>query len=298
MSECFATANGIQICYETMGDSRGRPLLLIMGLSGPLTWWEDEFCQMLTERGFYVIRYDNRDSGRSTHVTTGVRTRPLRASLQVTGAYLRVVNSAAYTLNDMADDAAGLLDHLGIAAAHVTGVSMGGMIGQTLAIRHPERVLSLVSIASTTGSRLVGQPNPRLVRILLGRMPRSRERYIASAVRMSRLIGSPGYTFNEERIRRLAGETYDRGFSRSAFFRQLAAILIAQDRTPNLRQVTVPALVIHGAADRLVHVSGGRATAHALPRSRLLVLPGMGHDLEPELWPVFAHGIDRTARGI
>jgi len=286
MAECTATIGEVEICYDTIGDPAGRPLLLIMGLGGPLIWWDEEFCRLLVDRGFYVIRYDNRDCGRSQR---------MNGRANVVRAYLRAGARAPYSLDDMADDAAGLLDHLGIQAAHVTGVSMGGMIAQTLAMRHPDRVLSLVSISSTTGGRRVGWTDPRLLRLLFGQSVGSRDEYVALAVRTFRRIGSPGYPFLEERLHSRAGDTFDRGLNPAGTLRHLAALLSARDRAPALRRLRVPALVIHGTADPLVHVSGGRATARAIPEAELVLIPGMGHDLPLELWPMFAEGIEHTA---
>jgi pimeloyl-ACP methyl ester carboxylesterase len=286
MAESTVAVGEVELCYETLGDPAGRPLLLIMGLGGPMIWWDDQFCRLLVDRGFHVIRYDNRDCGRSQRMSGRAR---------VVRAYLRAGARAPYSLDDMADDAAGLLDHLGIAAAHVTGVSMGGMIAQTLAIRHPDRVASLVSISSTTGGRRVGWTDPRLLGLLFGQRVASREEYIALAGRTFSRIGSPAYPFSEERLRTRAVDTFDRGLNRAGTLRQMVALLSARDRTPALRRLRIPALVIHGTADPLVHVSGGRATARAIPGAELVLIPGMGHDLPPELWPLFVDGIERTA---
>jgi pimeloyl-ACP methyl ester carboxylesterase len=297
VGEEFAPVNGITLCYETFGDPGDRPLLLIMGLSAPMIWWDEEFCRMLADRGFYVIRYDNRDCGRSTSIRTGVprRTR-YQAYLGMAGNYLGRRGELAYTLGDLADDAAGLLDHLSIESAHVTGVSMGGMIAQKLAIRHPGRVRSLVSMSSTTGNRFVGLPRLRAVSTLTRRPPRDREEYVKFSLWIWGLIGSPGFPPDEERIRRRAENTFDRGINPAGTYRQFSAILATRDRTEALRQVRVPALVIHGSRDPLIHVSGGKATARALPNAELQVIQGMGHDLPVQLWPVFADGIASTAK--
>lgn len=268
MAELSADIGGVRICYETIGDPGGRPLLLVMGLGGPMTWWDDELCVLLAERGFHVIRFDNRDCGRSASMTG-------RASL--VGSLLR--RPTPYTLADMAGDAAGLLDHLGVPSAHVTGVSLGGMIAQTLAIRYPARVRSLVSVMSTTGGRLVGWPSPKVLPSLLGRAPRDRAGYVDAVLAAFRRIGSPGFEFEEERMRLRAQDTFDRGVNRAGTLRQLVAITAAEDRTPLLRRLRVPALVVHGKADPLVHVSGGTATARAIPGAELILVPGMGHDL-------------------
>jgi pimeloyl-ACP methyl ester carboxylesterase len=286
MAERTVTIGEVEICFETLGDPSGRPLLLIMGLGGPLIWWDDQFCRLLVDRGFHVIRYDNRDCGRSQRMT---------GRANVLRAYLRAGARAPYSLDDMADDAAGLLDDLGIAQAHVTGVSMGGMIAQSLAIRHPDRVASLVSISSTTGARRVGWTDPRLLRLLFAQTVRTREEYLALAELTFRRIGSPSYPFSAERLAARASATYERGLNRAGTLRQIAALLSARDRSPELRRLKIPALVIHGTVDPLVHVSGGRATARAIPGAELMLVPGMGHDLPPELWPLFVEGIERTA---
>ena len=286
-----AVGDGIEICYDTFGESTSPALLLVMGLAGPLTWWSPELCEHLAERGFYVIRYDNRDVGRSTKM----RGRGGRPGDVVRG-FVRVRGRPPYTLSDMARDAVGLLDHLGVERAHVCGVSMGGMIAQTLAIEHPDRVLSLVSVMSTTGRRSVGWQDPRLFPMLLGRGRLSREGFVERSARTWRSIGSPAYRMPDDEVRARAEETYDRGISNSGVVRQMQAVLSQPDRAPRLRDLRIPALVIHGLNDRMVHVSGGRATARAIPGAELMLIPGMGHDIPKQLWPTFADGIERTAR--
>ncbi len=284
MAERVAAVNGVELCHETFGDAGGRPLLLVMGLGAPMIWWDEEFCESLAAQGFHVIRFDNRDSGRSSR---------MRGQANLAQAYL--LRGAPYSLADMAADAAGLLDHLGVPAAHVAGASMGGMIAQTLAIRYPARVLSLTSIMSTTGSRLVGRPSPKAMSMLLGARPRDRAEYVELAVRTFRVIGSPGYPFDEARMRERAERTFDRGVHPGGTVRQLAAIMADRERTPKLRKVRVPALVVHGSRDPLVHVSGGRATARAIPGADLDIVPGMGHDLPRAVWPRVVAGITRIA---
>jgi pimeloyl-ACP methyl ester carboxylesterase len=287
--ELFApVGRDVEVCYQTFGTPDGEPLLLVMGLGGPMTWWEPALCELLVERGFHVIRFDNRDCGRSTKIAARVT----RATLVRAFAGQRA--RAPYSLADMADDAFGLLDHLGLESAHVCGVSMGGMIAQTMAIRHPERVRSLTSIMSTTGKRTVGWQHPSLLPNLLGQKA-GREGYIEASLRTWKLIGSPAYPDTEEHIRADAGATYDRGVSGSGTLRQMMAILTQPNRAPKLRALTMPALVVHGLADRMVHVSGGRATAAAIPGAELLLIDGMGHDLPPALHETFADGIRRTA---
>jgi pimeloyl-ACP methyl ester carboxylesterase len=288
-AECIAAVGGVKLCYQTFGDSEAPPLLLVMGLSTQMILWDEQFCQRLADEGFWVIRFDNRDVGRSSVLHDA----PVPTRWQLA---LRDARAAAYSLDDMADDAIGLLDRLGIGAAHVVGASMGGMIAQLIAIRYPDRVLSLVSIMSTTGARRVGRPDPRLGLRLLRSLPRDREGYIRDHLETYRLIGSRGFDFEEERKRERAARCYDRGIHPAGSARHLAAIMTARDRTSELARVRVPTTVIHGASDPLVNVSGGRATARAIPGAKLLILPGMGHDMPRELWPQILGAIVQNAR--
>jgi pimeloyl-ACP methyl ester carboxylesterase len=278
-------ANGIQIEYETAGDPADPPLLLIMGLGAQLIAWDDDFVRELASRGLHVIRFDNRDQGLSTWFDdAGV---PDVVSAAATG----VIPEPAYTLADMADDAAGLLDALGIEQAHVCGVSMGGMIGQTLVLRSPAKVLSLVSIMSTTGDPAVGWQHPEALALLMAPAPSDRDAVIESAVKGAAVIGSTGYPRHDDTIRRLAAASYDRGFHPDGAARQLVAIASAPDRTEALRAVRCPTLVIHGEADPLIDCSGGRATAEAIPGADLWMIPGMGHDVPAELFAPIAERI-------
>ncbi len=288
--ELFApVGRGVELCYQTFGDPDDDPLLLVMGLGGPMTWWDPELCTALARAGFYVVRYDNRDTGRST-VLEG---RVTRSTLVRAFAGTRV--RAPYTMSDLADDAFGLMDHLGLESAHVAGVSMGGMIVQTMAIAQPQRVRSLTSIMSTTGKRTVGWQHPSLLPgLLAGRKP-GKAAYVASSTAFWRLIGSPDYPQPEEKVRSRAEETFDRGVSAAGVMRQMVAVLTQPNRAPRLRSVRVPTLVVHGLADKMVHASGGRATAAALPGAELLHIRGMGHDLPPELFDTFVAAIRRTA---
>jgi pimeloyl-ACP methyl ester carboxylesterase len=286
--EQMAPANGIELCYQEMGAPDGEPLLLVMGLATQMLAWDEGFCGLLVERGFRVIRFDNRDIGRSTKIeSAGV---PRRVDMMVGRRA-----SAPYLLRDMAADTTGLMDHLGIESAHVAGASMGGMIVQTLAIEHPERVRSMVSIMSNTGSRWTGMPSRKAMAVLLGRPPKGREAAIERAVRTFGVIGSPGYPFDEERLRHVAARSYDRGHSAAGVLRQLHAITASGDRTQALRKVNIPTTVIHGNRDPLVRPAGGRATARAIPNARLKMIDGMGHDLPRQLWPVFAEEIANNA---
>jgi pimeloyl-ACP methyl ester carboxylesterase len=282
-------ADGMEICFQTFGDPSAEPLLLVMGLSGPMTWWDDDFCVQLAERGFFVIRYDNRDVGRSSRGTGRVS----RADL-VKAFVGRPVRSP-YSISDMAADGIGVLDHLGIERAHLAGMSMGGMIVQTMAVEHPDRVRSMTSIMSTTGGRLVGWQHPTLLPGLLRRASAGRDAYIADSMRFWKLIASPGFDTPEEDMEKRAADTFDRGVSASGVLRQMMAVLTQPNRVPQLARVDVPVLVVHGRADRMVHLSGGRATAKACPTSELVLVKGMGHDLPRGVWPTVVDGIRRTA---
>jgi pimeloyl-ACP methyl ester carboxylesterase len=287
--ELMAPVNdGVELCYQEMGDPAGEPLLLVMGLATQMLAWDEEFCGLLVERGFRVVRFDNRDIGRSTkHKAAGV---PSRVDM-----FVGRRGTAPYLLRDMAADTFGLMDHLGIESAHLAGASMGGMIVQTAAIERPERVRSLTSIMSTTGSRRVGHPSFRTYGLLLGKPPREREAAIERVIKTFKVIGSPGFPFEEERVREIAGRSFDRGHSAAGVLRQLHAITASGDRTQRLRELDLPTLVIHGSRDILVNPSGGRATAKAIPGARLKMVDGMGHDLPRVLWPDFAEEIAATA---
>jgi pimeloyl-ACP methyl ester carboxylesterase len=289
-AELFApVGRGIELCYQTFGEPSADPLLLVMGLGGPMIWWDADLCRMLAERGFYVIRYDNRDTGRSSRMPGRVtRTMLLRAFAGRPG-------SPPYTMSDLADDAVGLLDHLGLRSAHVAGVSMGGMIAQTMAIEHPGRVRSLTSIMSTTGKRSVGWQHPRLMPLLVAPRGPGREVYVERSALVWRMIGSPDYPPDPDVVRARAGDTFDRGISNSGVLRQTLAVMTQPNRGPQLRSLTIPALVVHGLSDPMVHVSGGRATAAAIPGAELVLVSGMGHDLPPALFEAFVDGIRRTA---
>ncbi|HEY0317428.1 MAG TPA: alpha/beta hydrolase [Solirubrobacterales bacterium] len=286
--ELTAPANGLEISYQEMGDPSGEPLILVMGLATQMLGWDEGFCSLLADRGFRVIRFDNRDIGRSTKLSSaGVPSRlDMMSGRRATAPYL---------LRDMARDTFGLMDHLRIDAAHLVGASMGGMIVQAAAIEHPERVRSMVSIMSTTGSRWTGLPSWRAMGVLLGAPPRDRDTVIERAVRTFKVIGSPDYPFEEDRIRDIAGRSYDRGHSAAGVARQLHAITASGDRTRSLRNVRVPTTVIHGKRDILVRPAGGRATARAIPGARLKMIDGMAHDLPQQLWPAFVDEIAGTA---
>ena len=288
--ELFAPVSPeIELCYQTFGDPADEPVLLVMGLGGPMTWWDPEFCTALARQGFFVVRYDNRDTGRSSRARGAVGRMTLVRAF--TGQRVR----APYTLDDMASDAFGLMDHLGLESAHVAGISMGGMIAQTMALLRPARVRTLTSIMSTTGKRSVGWQHPSLLPSLLAARGPSREEYIRTSAAFWKLIGSPSYPQPAEKVETRAAETYDRGVSRAGVLRQMVAVLTQPNRGARLRGIKVPTLVVHGVADKMVHVSGGRATAAAVPGAELLLIDGMGHDLPPQLFETVVAAIRRTA---
>ena len=284
-----ATANGIQIEYETFGNPSGRPLLLIIGLGAQMIHWDDDLCQDLAKRGHYVIRFDNRDVGLSTKFEeAGVPN-----LVEIFGKIIQGEKvKPPYTLDDMADDAVGLLDALGIRKAHICGMSMGGMIAQTVAIRHLPRVLSLTSIYSTTGNPDVPQPKPEVLGLLITPPPREREAFIEHMLGVFKAIAGPGFAVDEKWTRKIAAGSYDRCFCPQGMARQLVAILTHGDRGPALASVKVPTLVIHGTDDPLVSVEGGKATAKAVPGAQLMLIEGMGHDLpRGGAWPRIVEAI-------
>jgi pimeloyl-ACP methyl ester carboxylesterase len=282
-----AAANGIEIEYETFGNPGDPPLLLIEGLDGQMINWDVGLCEQLRDRGFFVIRFDNRDVGLSTKFDR----EPAMDLMAILGGD---PSSAPYLISDMADDTAALIDVLGLGAVHVVGVSMGGMIAQQLAIDHPSSVLSLCSIMSTTGERAVGGPSEAALAVVFTFPPPGREAYLDHKVRLWKVIGSPD-TFDESRVRAREGACYDRDFTPAGSGRQLAAILASPDRTAALGAVRVPTLVIHGSVDQLVDPSGGRSTAAAVPGAELLVIEGMGHDLNPAVWDEVVDAVVKNA---
>jgi pimeloyl-ACP methyl ester carboxylesterase len=271
--ERLVAVGDVELCHDVIGDHRDPVMLLIMGLGFQLVHWPDEFCRQLAAAGYRVVRFDNRDSGRSTHAP-GTR----------------------YTLDDLADDAVGLLDALGAGSAHVVGASMGGMIAQSMAIRCPERVRSLASIMSTTGRRGVGRTSPRVLRHLVARRPRTEEEAIERRVRVFADVGSTGFAQDLDEIRRVTREAFRRDpDGRDGRRRQHRAVRGAGDRTAALGRVRVPTVVVHGSADPMCHPSGGRATADAVPGARFELIDGMGHDLPPGAWPRIVSAITTNA---
>ncbi len=287
MAERRITANGIELACETFGDPADPALVLVMGLGLQLIHWDRDFCEKLAAEGFHVVIFDNRDTGLSSKVEDGPR-----ASLWA--GLLGRSGSASYRLEHMADDTAGLLDALEIERAHVFGASLGGMIAQTLALTHPERVLSLASVMSTSGNRRVGLPRLRALRVLMRPPPTGREDYAEFFTRAFRAIGSPAYPAPEARMRELAAAGYDRCYYPQGTVRQLLAIVASGDRTAALRRLDVPTVVIHGREDPMVPLRAGRATARAIPGAELVEIPGMGHDLPSEVWPTVIEAVVRN----
>src|SRR5215204_180828 len=284
-AEVQHTAVGdIHIAYNTLGKPIDPPVLLISGLGAQLIAWDDAFCQELVDRGMFVIRFDNRDVGLSSHLARG----SLAHSTATTPG---APQAAPYTLADMAADAAGVIDSLGLDSAHVVGISLGGMIAQILAIEHPERVRSLTSIMSTTGNERVGQPTEAARGLLLLPPVSTREDAMDRAVRVNRTLGSPAYRIDETELRDRAARAFDRAFDPQGVVRQLVAAITTPDRTEDLRRLDLPTLVVHGAEDQLIAVDGGQATAEAIRGAELVVIDGMGHDLPRPLWPTVVERI-------
>jgi pimeloyl-ACP methyl ester carboxylesterase len=277
--------SGIEIAYERRGNPTDPVVLLIMGGAAQLVHWPDGFLAALLRRGLQLIRFDNRDAGRSTHFHNAPKP-DVRAALA--GDF----SSAAYTLSDMAADTVGLLDALELDAAHIVGLSLGGAIAQTIAIEHPARIISLTSMMSTTGDMTVGQVHPETLKSVFGGPPATtRQEVIDRTVRVFTVIGSPAYPTDPAAIAERAGLAWDRGHDELAIARQGVASLASGDRTSRLQKLDLPTLVIHGLADLICDVSGGRATAAAIPGAELVVIEGLGHNLPPGLWERFADHI-------
>jgi pimeloyl-ACP methyl ester carboxylesterase len=267
----------IKIAFRQSGDKNAPPVLLIMGVAAQLIYWPDSFCNALVDAGLHIIPFDNRDSGLSTHMADA-------PAPNLPAVLACDLTSVSYTLSDMAADTIGLMDALGIANAHLVGASMGGQIAQTVAIEYPDRVRSLISMMSTTGNRSVGQVSPDVLRQVFGKPPGStREEVIQHRVMAVRAVGSPGFPCDESEVAARAALAYDRSHDPIGMARQAVATVASGDRTERLRHITVPTLVIHGLTDRMCDVSGGRATAEAIPGAELVLVDGMGHDLAPGL---------------
>jgi pimeloyl-ACP methyl ester carboxylesterase len=281
-------ANGMEIEYETFGDPGAAPLLLVMGLGAQMLSWDEDFCALLAARGFYVIRYDNRDSGLSTKMESA-------GEADVLGAFGGNPNPA-YSLDDLADDAVGLLDGLGIRAAHIVGASMGGFIAQLVAINHPDRVLSLTSIMSGPGGRHAVPPDPDGAAVLMKVPPPTREEQIEHGLWIRKVLHGPGDPFDEAAETRRVERAHKRSYYPVGTGRQLVAILAAESRVERLGGVNVPTLIIHGIDDVLVPVENGRRVAAAVPGARLIEFEGMGHNLPERVWPQVLDAIEELAR--
>ncbi|MGD8242274.1 MAG: alpha/beta fold hydrolase [Desulfobacterales bacterium] len=277
----YAQLADLRVAYERFGRREDPAILLAIGLGTQMVAWDEAFCRWLADRRLYVIRYDNRDVGLSTHWHQGGRPDiDALARAQAWGQALAV----PYTLVDMARDTLGLLDHLGLARAHFVGLSMGAMIGQEMAVHWPDRLRTLISIMSTTGCPSLPPPTPAALDILMKPFPGDREGYIEAFVAAFHTLSGPIHPTNDGLTRRWAAEHYDRGLNPDGITRQMAAIMASGDRTARLKQVAVPTLVLHGSADPLLPLEHGRATARAIPGARLEVIEGMGHAIPESLW--------------
>lgn len=285
-------ANNIDICYEIFGDADAAPLLLIMGLGAQMIHWDDEFCRQLAARGFRVIRFDNRDIGKSSHMSGGKR---LTALELLKLRFLKIPVAAPYKLIDLARDTIGLMDALGIRKAHVVGASMGGMIAQEIAITFPERVLSLTSIMSTTGNPKVPGPSREATAVLMAPPPATKEEYFVRFAQTWKVLRNGSFPEDEALDRSRAERTYERGLNPPGVGRQLRAVLASGSRKERLRGVRAATLVIHGTVDPLVRPEGGKDTAASIPGAKLLMIAGMGHALPIPMWPQIIDAIDEHA---
>ncbi len=283
----YRDPRGIEIFYESAGPVSGPAVCLVAGLGAQLIWWPEEFVAALVEAGCHVIRADNRDVGLSSHFDEAGL-----PDLLALGA--RNSDSVAYHLEDMADDIASLLRGLGVLRAHLVGVSMGGMIAQTVAIRHPDLVASLCSVSSTTSDPTVGLPHPEAIELLLRPGPSSEEEAVAQSLDWHRTLGSKACDAAEEDLAEKVRLAWRRSHHPEGTLRQLAAVVVASDRTEQLRRLRIPAAVVHGADDKLIDPSGARATAAAIPGSRLRLVEGVGHDFPRELWEVVVEEVLRN----
>ena len=290
----IARANGIEICYEIFGDANAEPLLLIMGLAAQMIHWDDDFCRQLAARGFRVIRFDNRDIGKSTRLTGGKRLTPLEL-LKL--RFLKIPVQASYKLRDMAEDTTGLMDVLGIKSAHLVGASMGGMIAQEIAISFPQRVRSLTSIMSSTGNPKDPPPTREAAALLMAAPPATKQEYIQRFAKTWKILRGGSFPEDEVLDRSRAERTYERGLNPAGVGRQLRAILASGSRKQRLRSVKAPTLVIHGTVDPLVRPQAGRDTAASIPGAKLLMIEGMGHALPIPMWPQIIDAIDKHAHG-
>ena len=290
----IARSNGIDLCYEIFGAADAEPLVLIMGLGAQMIHWDDDFCKQLAARGFRVIRFDNRDIGKSTRMAGGKK---LTAVELLKLRFLKIPVDAPYNLRDMADDVIGLLDVLGITSAHIVGASMGGMIAQEMAIIYPKRVRSLTSIMSTTGNPKLPQPTREAAAMLLAPPAATHDEYIARFAQTWKILRVGRFPLDEARDRERAERTFERGLNPAGVGRQLRAVLASGSRKERLGAVTAPTLVIHGTVDPLVRPEGGKDTAASIPGAKLMLIEGMGHALPIPMWPQIIDAIDKHAHG-
>ncbi len=288
----IARANGIELCYEIFGDANAEPMLLIMGLGAQMIHWDDDFCRQLAARGFRVIRFDNRDIGKSSRLSGGKRLGPVEL-LKL--RFLKIPVAAPYSLRDMAEDATGLMDVLGIKSAHLVGASMGGMIAQEIAILFPARVRSLTSIMSTTGNPKDPPPTREAAAVLMAPPPASKEEYFARYAQTWKVLRAGSFPEDEARDRSRAELNFERGLNPAGVGRQLRAILASGSRKPRLASVKAPTLVIHGTVDPLVRPAAGMDTAASIPGAKLMMVEGMGHALPIRFWPQIIDAIDKHA---
>ena len=288
-------ATGMELEYDTFGDPTHPALLLVMGLGAQMILWDTRFCQLLADTGRYVIRFDNRDCGLSTKFDGIDVDMNAMIMAMLSGDASALAGKTPYQLSHMAADAVALLDHLNIVRAHIAGASMGGMIVQTMAIEHPDRVASLTSIMSQTGEPAYGQADPAAQAVLMRPPAADRNGHIASSVD-AEVIMSKKYR-NHDQIRARAAESYDRSFYPQGTARQLAAIVASGSRADGLRQLNVPTVVIHGLDDTLINPTGGRRTAELIPGAVLVELEDMGHDLPEPLWPLIIDAMSKASAG-
>jgi pimeloyl-ACP methyl ester carboxylesterase len=288
----IARANGIDLCYDIFGDAAAEPMLLIMGLGGQMIHWDDDFCRQLAGRGYRVIRFDNRDIGKSSKLSGGKRLTPVEL-LKL--RFLKIPIAAPYKLSDMAEDTVGLMDVLGIKSAHLVGMSMGGMIAQEIAISFPQRVRSLTSIMSTTGNPKLPQPTREAMAILMAPRPTTKDEYIARFAQTWKVLRVGSFPEDEALDRSRAERTFERGLNPEGVARQLRAILASGSRKERLRAVKAPTLVIHGTVDPLARPEGGKDTAASIPGAKLLMIEDMGHAIPLPMWPQVIDAIDKHA---
>jgi pimeloyl-ACP methyl ester carboxylesterase len=288
----IARANGVNLCYEIFGDATAEPMILIMGLGAQMIHWDDDFCRKLAARGFRVIRFDNRDIGKSSHLSGGKR---LTALELLKLRFLKIPVQAPYRLRDMAEDTVALMDVLGIKSAHLVGASMGGMIAQEIAISFPQRVRSLTSIMSTTGNPRLPQATREATAMLMAPPAATREEFLDRFAKTWKVLRAGSFPEDEALDRARGERTFERGINPAGAGRQLRAILASGSRKERLHAVKAPTLVIHGTVDPLVRPEAGKDTAASIPDAKLLMIEGMGHALPIRFWPQIIDAIDKHA---